>query len=95
MSRGGLLLVVLLVTKSEGVGECSRSRNDVELLIEQPSSSVQSLDDDGKIVVVTSFPGADGGRRKEDELTLSWVLTPLGDDIHVWSLHVDGNNYSK
>ena len=79
-------MVVLFLTKSEEVGERSLSRNDVKLhvdAVEQLSSSFPSVDDDSKvqIVVVTSFPGADEGCRKEDGLTLAssraWVLAPL------------------
>ena len=51
-------MVILFVAKSEGVGERSLSKNDDELLVEQFSSPLLSLDDDGKIVVVASFPGA-------------------------------------
>ena len=88
-SHGGFRLVVLFLAKSEGVGERSLSRNDVELhvdAVEQLSSSLPSVDDDDKvqIAVVASFPGADGGGRKEDGLTLAWS----------WAW-VDSNNYSK
>ena len=72
-------MVVLSFAKSEEVGERSLSRNDVELhvdAVEQLSSSLPSVDDDGKvqIIVVASFSGADGGRRKEDGLALAWSL---------------------
>ena len=72
-------MVVLFLTKSEGVSEYSLFRNDIELHIdaaEQLSSSLPSVDDDGKgqIIVVASFPSAEGGCRKEGRLTLAWSL---------------------
>ena len=56
------------------------SRNGVKLhvdAVKQLSPSPPSVDDDGKvqIIVVASFPGADGGRRKEDGLALVWSVT--------------------
>ena len=79
-------MVVLSLTKSEGVGERNLSGNNVELhvdAVEQLSSSLPSIDDDGKvqIIVVASFPGTDRGGRNEDRLalawSLAWVLAPL------------------